>query len=219
MSISLKNISKSFGENCVIKDFSLDIDEGTAVCFFGASGCGKTTLMNIILGVLRADGGAVEGVNGKSLTAVFQEDRLMPWLSVKKNILFVDKNADVQHLLCEMSIEGISNMFPNELSTGMKRRVALARAFAKNGDIYALDECVKGFDFTLKKQVLSVINKYIEGKTALIITHDIEEAVTLCDKIICLCASPLRIEKIIDITEPKSARNNETAEKYKAMLL
>ncbi|MCR4926188.1 MAG: ATP-binding cassette domain-containing protein [Clostridiales bacterium] len=215
MSIKLNNISKKFEKKAIIENLTLTLEDKKTACFFGPSGCGKTTLLNIISGLLKAESGSIEGVDFKKISMVFQEDRLLPWFNVEKNILYANPKADVDLLLGELALGDIKNMMPDEISGGMKRRVALARALAKNADIYAFDEVVKGLDFTTKKQIIEVINQYTNGKTVLLITHDIEEAVLLSDKIYCFSSSPLKIEKEIEIKEEKNNRNEATIEKYK----
>lgn len=219
MSIEILNISKSFENKKIIDNLTVRIDGGKAVGFWGVSGSGKTTLMNIILGVIKADSGEIVGTKGKTFSAVFQEDRLLPWLNVEKNIKYVQPDADIDRLLNLVELTECKGLMPDKLSGGMKRRVAIARALSKNADIYAFDEAVKGLDFTLKKHMLNVINDRIKDKTAIVITHDLEEAVMLCDKIYCFGTDKMNLLKQIDITENKSERNEETIKKYSAQII
>jgi NitT/TauT family transport system ATP-binding protein len=181
MSIRIKNVSKSFGSNLVIKDFSLDIEEGQTLVLMGPSGCGKTTLAHLILGMLKPDKGSIEGISGKSIAAVFQEDRLLEHLTAIKNIqiLFKKETAEAEILkhFTELGLDIDSARKPaSKLSGGQKRRVAILRAMIANKDFICLDEPFKGMDKDTKLNTMKYVKKHITNKSALLITHDEQEA-------------------------------------------
>ncbi len=176
MSIVLKNITKKFGRKTVIENFSLELEKGSRIALIAASGSGKTTLFRIIAGLEKRFEGE-RRIDGK-VALMFQEDRLFEHATVLENVMAVsDNNADgAVHLLNSLGLSDAFELYPSALSGGMKRRVALARALLYDGDTVLLDECFTGLDPETRHQTASVINKETEGKTLVLITHDIEEA-------------------------------------------
>lgn len=186
MSVRLKDITKRFGKKTVIKNFNLNLEKGTRMALVAPSGSGKTTLFRIIAGLEKKFDGS-RTVEGK-IALMFQEDRLFPHSTVLENVTAVSDRAvdEAISLLYDLGLKGSENAFPGELSGGMKRRVALARALFYDGDILLLDECFTGLDAETKKSVADVINRETVGKTLLIITHDIHEAELLnCEVLSC----------------------------------
>lgn len=179
--ISINNISKSFLDTHVLINTSLDIGCGSFVCIMGGSGCGKTTLINVILGFEKADSGNVTGMP-QTVSVVFQEDRLCEDFSALSNVKMVinNKKADKQtasNLLISLGLGDSLNKPVKELSGGMKRRVAIARALAVEADFVILDEPFKGLDEETKKTVINYVRRKLKGKTVLMVTHDIKEAI------------------------------------------
>ncbi len=176
--ISIKDISKSYGEKEVLNGFSMDISKGQTICLMGKSGCGKTTLINIILGLEKADGGTVSGVPSKT-AVVFQEDRLFENYTTLSNIKAVSNKETAESLIEAMGLQGSEKQPVSKLSGGMKRRVAIARCLAFDADFVVMDEPFKGLDDKTKQSVMNYVKKRLEGKTALIVSHDINEAKAL----------------------------------------
>lgn len=188
--VKLKNVrfsyracggGKEFEPECVLEDFSMQVDDGEAVAVMGDSGSGKTTLIKLLLGLLSPDSGSIEGLEGKRVSVVFQEDRLLPWYSAKENISLVlndlhkgEREKRANALLREMELEAAANKPIRELSGGMQRRVSIARALAFGGDLILLDEPLKGLDAELKKRIAERIKAHFSS--ILLITHDEEEA-------------------------------------------
>lgn len=197
--IEIKNISFSFGNNKIISDFSLGIEEGKTYCIMGKSGVGKTTLMKLIAGLLKPDKGEILGTEKLKKSFVFQENRLLPGLSVYENIKFVTADEEkITNALQDTSLLSEKNKMIDELSGGMARRVAIARATAFNGDIFFIDEPLYGLDVETSQDILELIKNTIKNKTALIITHSPEEAFYLSDKIIFLKTIPVCEAETVD---------------------
>lgn len=177
--IILKNINKSFGENAVLRDFSIAFPEGKITCLMGKSGCGKTTLLNIMLRLIKPDAGTVSGMP-KRVSVVFQEDRLCEEFSAVTNIKFVVGNtvpeSRIRVALAELGLEESADMPVSELSGGMKRRVTLARALLYPSSVILMDEPFKGLDEDTRYSVCKAVLEYARGKTMVIVTHDEDEA-------------------------------------------
>jgi len=169
-----RGISKSYGKTPVLRDVSLDVRPADVLALRGASGSGKTTLLMIFASLLKKDKGEIEKEGGVSF--LFQEDRLLPWLTVKENILFVNNRADVEALLELVSLQGTENMYPEELSGGMKRRLAIARTLAGKGATVFLDEPFTGLDEELRAEVSQKVFEYLKNRAVILVTHDSEEA-------------------------------------------
>ncbi len=172
--LKAENIHKSYGKNSVLRGVDLSVSKGEVLALMGASGAGKTTLLMILSSLIKKDKGEVEK-SGK-ISFLFQEDRLLPWLTVKENILFVNNQADVKGLLELVSLEECENMYPDELSGGMKRRLAIARTLAGKGEIVFLDEPFTGLDEELREETAKKVFDYIKNRAVILITHDSEEA-------------------------------------------
>lgn len=182
--IVINNITKYFGEQCVFDGFSLEIKSGERCCLMGKSGSGKTTILNIVLGFLKPDSGSVF-IDKKSISVVFQEDRLCEDFSAQSNIKMVCADYEkVIACLKSLGLEEHMNKPVRELSGGMKRRVAIGRALSVEADIIIMDEPFKGLDDDTKGSVIAYVKEKTEGKTFLLITHDVEEAKKLGTDII-----------------------------------
>ena len=178
--ITVKNLTKHFDNKRVIDDLSVVLEEGRVTTVMGTSGCGKTTFAMMLLGLLQPDAGTIEGLENKRLSAVFQEDRLVEHLSATANIkLVLKKDADagnIQEQLAMVGLEGeLIRKSVGHLSGGQKRRVAIVRAMMAESDFIFLDEPFKGLDAETKEKVMEYVKRCVEGKTVLLITHDIEE--------------------------------------------
>lgn len=208
MWVEVKDVSKRYGNLQVLRDFNIKFEEKTISALLGPSGCGKTTLLNIISGLEQYDSGNIKGIENKKFSYIFQEDRLVPWLSVEENIHFVLKrlyrNQEIINItdkyLKIVGLEEYKHYYPRELSGGMKQRVAIARAFAYPSDILLMDEPFKGLDMDLKTNLseafISLWKK--DKKTVVFVTHDMNEAMVLADYVFILDGKPLAIkDKIV----------------------
>lgn len=171
--IELKKVSLSFEGKAIFKDFNLTLNDGGIVLITGNSGCGKTTLARLILGLLKTDSGSIN-TNGARIATVFQEDRLVPTLTAKQNISLVSNDIEAEKRLADMELSGSEELFPEDLSGGMKRRVSIARALAFGGDVLLLDEAFSGIDKELALRIIDKIYKEYKDKLIIAITHRTE---------------------------------------------
>jgi NitT/TauT family transport system ATP-binding protein len=181
MDIKITRLNKAYGEQTVLKNFSACFPGGEITCIMGESGLGKTTLLHIIMGLIPADSGQIEGIQTqKPMGVVFQEDRLLEGFNAVTNIRFAAAK-DVSRLeimahLEALGLEGSLDKPVSQLSGGMKRRVAIARAILSRAALLFLDEPLKGLDIQTRAQVVHYMKSYIKGKTTLMVTHSPEEA-------------------------------------------
>lgn len=230
LKVKIENVVKKFatrrGEMVALNGVSLDIKENEFVSVVGPSGCGKSTLLNIIAGLAEPTEVHVY-VDGQEVTepgpdrgVVFQQYALFPWLTVEDNVKFglslkgvKDKEAKklVEKYLKMVDLEGFAKSYPKELSGGMKQRVAIARAYAVNSKVLLMDEPFGALDAQTRTQLQSelLVTWEKEQKTCFFITHDVEEAVILSQRVVIMSARPGRIKEIVDIDIPYP-RDQET---------
>ena len=228
--VHIENVVKKFngrnGEMVALNGVTLDIHDNEFICVVGPSGCGKSTLLNIIAGLLEptsgevyCDGKLVEGT-GTDRGVVFQQYALFPWLTVKKNVRFAlemrgikGKEADnlAMMYLEKVDLTKFADHYPKELSGGMKQRVAIARAYAAEPQVLLMDEPFGALDAQTRTQLQSELLQTWERdmKTCFFITHDVDEAIILAQKVIVMSARPGRVKAIIDIDIPYP-RDQET---------
>lgn len=182
--IRLENITFAYkGEkNKIFENFSLHIKEGDRVRLSAPSGKGKTTLLRLITGLEKPKKGRIKIKENAKISVVFQEDRLIPFVSVKKNISLFSNDEKADTLLRELGLEDCSDMSIDQLSGGMKRRVALARALSKDFDILLLDEAFNGLDGDTLIKACDTVNKYTKNKTVILISHHENQAQLLSAK-------------------------------------
>jgi NitT/TauT family transport system ATP-binding protein len=201
-----------------LKGLHFSVTPGEFVCVLGPSGCGKTTLLNIIAGLDsdfsgRVDGGGNPGQARPVIGYVFQTPRLLPWRTVAENIQLALRPGQsvgvVDELLAMTGLIEFRNTYPERLSVGMSRRVALARAFAVEPDLLLMDEPFVSLDEQtaqrLRQMLLDVWQR--RPTTVLFVTHDTREAVLLADRIVRLSASPARVDKIVTVDIPRPKRD------------
>lgn len=179
--ITLKHVTKAYNGQKVIDDLSFSFPEKGVVPVTGPSGSGKTTLIRLLTGLIKPDSGEISGLKKTKISCVFQEDRLLPWLTLEENVALV---APGEKALCEkwiaaMELTDAAEQYPDTLSGGMQRRCALARAMVRmeqaNCNVLILDEPLKGLDDALKKRILKRIQDASKGILVIFITHDREE--------------------------------------------
>lgn len=175
--IECQNLSVSFDGQPVLHHFSADIPTNRNTAIFGASGSGKTTLLRLLLGLRKPDSGTIQGAAHMTLSAVFQEDRLLPWLTAEENVALVSDTAAAADLLKRLGLADAAQERPAQLSGGMKRRVAIARALAFPSDLLLLDEPFNGLDADAKAIAAQVILS--AKRPVVIVTHNREDAALL----------------------------------------
>lgn len=190
--IRLSDLVLSYGDRVVLDHFSLDLPEDGITVLSGPSGCGKTTLLRVLAGLQRTQGGTVSGLPGRP-AILFQENRLFPWRTVREHITDVlpperRDEADSWLALAELEDEGGS--FPDQLSGGMGRRLALARALALGGSLYLLDEPFTGVDLPRQCRLMDAIRAL--GVPALVVSHETQVA-QLADRVLSFGGPPLTL--------------------------
>lgn len=192
----------------VLDNVNIDFNENKTTCILGPSGCGKTTLLNIIAGIIEKNSGEVLGLQKEDISFVFQEDRLIEWKNIRDNIAFVlkkkmDKNeieSTIDRFLKLVNLEEYKYYYPRNLSGGMRQRISILRAFAYPSKLLIMDEPFKSLDIYNKRIVVEFFKelKGLEERTCILVTHDIDEAIDLGDKIVILSKKPSRVKKVID---------------------
>jgi ABC-type nitrate/sulfonate/bicarbonate transport system ATPase subunit len=220
--LSLNGLGKHFGALEVLRDISLDVAQGEIVALLGTSGCGKSTLLNIISGLLKPDRGsfAIEGEPAEQfhdwqrIAYMFQEDRLLPWRSVQANVAFgveasslgrQERAERVAKMLQLVGLDDFASAWPHQLSGGMRSRVALARSLVVQPQILLMDEPFSKLYPQTRTQMHDELLR-LQGLTAMtvvFVTHDVEEAVVLADRVIVLEPRPGRIRAIKPLSLPR----------------
>jgi len=206
MDYKFEHIYKSWDDLKLFEDFSLALHPGMITCVLGPSGCGKTTLLNILNGHVQPDTGSVSGINGKQVSYVFQEPRLLPWKTVIENVMFVLKGIftaeEARHragkYLDMVELNEFRDYYPSRLSGGMKQRVSLARAFSFPSDLILMDEPFSSLDVRLKENLLKAFIRLweVDQRTVVFVTHEPDEAIQVGHEIIVLSKPPISIKKI-----------------------
>lgn len=223
--IEVQNLSKSFatdqGTLSVIDGVSFEVADGEIVAFVGPSGCGKSTLMNVIAGFERPDGGTVvvDGASARGPSSkgilITQQGSVFPWLTVQQNLMFGlngqtprDKEQIANHYAAIVGLKGFETSYPHELSGGMLKRAELARALVVKPEILYMDEPFSALDalmsLRMRQELLRILGE--ERHTVVLITHDVEEAIQLADRIYVLSARPARIQSSFRVPFPHPRR-------------
>jgi NitT/TauT family transport system ATP-binding protein len=218
--ISIEGVHKIYGPRgnhvLALSDISLEVQRGEFVCLVGASGCGKTTLLNLVAGLDKPAAGRLEVHGRKAL--LFQEAALFPWLTAAGNVELAlrlagvprsERKAEARRLLSLVRLQGFADKRPHELSGGMRQRVALARAFAQKADILLMDEPFGSLDAMTRDLLHDELERLWTdgGFSVLFVTHDVREAVRLGDRVLVLTSRPGRVatEIPVDLARPRGA--------------
>lgn len=232
MTLKIVEVNKSFKEtqNYILKDVNLTINQGEFVCLLGPSGCGKSTLLNIIAGLdvptsgtVTNNGVEIKGV-GLDRAVMFQEPALFPWLKVIENVEFgmkmnklpkEERREIARKYLRMVHLANFENHYVHQLSGGMKQRIALARALTLDSSILLMDEPFSALDSQIRSILQGEIQRIWKetNKTIVFVTHDVEEAVLLADRIIVLSTNPGGVKKVfkIELPRPRTMENTDVA--------
>lgn len=220
--IILENVSFTYGNMKVLDNITIEVRRGERVVIVGPSGCGKTTLLNLLTGYLQPASGRVKVTS--SVRTVFQQGGLFPWLTVAENVGIglrhmkdiVRRDAEIQDLINLVNLKGFEKYYPHELSGGMKQRVELARVLAGTSDIIFMDEPFSSLDYLsrmeIRKELIRLLDK--RPKTLVMVTHDIDEAVQIADRIIILTSRPTSFchEMYVNVAHPRHNTQPELLE-------
>ncbi len=237
MNLELKSISHRYEDLTVLDDINLEITEGQIICIVGPSGCGKSTLLRLIGGLEQASEGQIlmQGMAATKsmnpLTYVFQDFALLPWRTVEENISLVledhpmpssEREAIIHDVLDRTNLSDFGNVFPRQLSGGMKQRVAIARALAVKPEVMLMDEPLSALDSQTRELLMEDLVALWgrEKFTAVYVTHNLSEAVRLGHRIVVLSRRPGRICEVVDIDTPldeRDAADPVLAEKVKTL--
>jgi ABC-type nitrate/sulfonate/bicarbonate transport system ATPase subunit len=220
--IDVRGVSKTFvtrrGRIAVLEDISFSVADGEFVAVIGPSGCGKSTLLGVLAGFERPDAGEVR-VDGEPVREprrraiyIFQQPSLFPWLDLEHNLVFgldgVSADARrtlVKHYISLVGLEGFEHAFPHQLSGGMQQRAELARALMVRPEILYMDEPFGSLDaltrLRMRTELLRILSR--ERHTVLLVTHDVEEALHLADRVLVLSSRPARIQTVVDVDLPR----------------
>ena len=217
--IELSGVTKTYGtgrnELVALSSIDLDIAQGEVVCFVGTSGCGKTTILNLIAGLDRPTGGTVVKRGRPAL--MFQEAALFPWLTVRANIELpmrlagvakAERRARAEELIDTVHLTGFGGRLPHQLSGGMRQRVAMARAFAQQADLLLMDEPFGALDAMTRDALHDELDtlRQARGLTVVFVTHNVREAARLGDRIVVLSPRPGRVKAVVDVDIPRPRR-------------
>ena len=223
--IKISNLQKTYhnkiGETKAIEDFSIDVKEGEFIAIVGPSGCGKSTILSILCGLEDKSGGNIKIDNNIKIGYMLQQDSLFEWRSILNNCLLGleinkklndDSKKHVMKLLNNYGLKDFIYSYPDNLSGGMRQRVALIRTLANNPDLLLMDEPFSALDYQSRLAISDDIYKILkkEKKTMILVTHDISEAISMCSKVIVLSKRPCKIKNIYEIKldNPSTPINN-----------
>lgn len=208
--IRLDKVSFAYGANVILQDLTLSIERHEFVAFVGPSGSGKTTLLSLLSGALQTTAGTLQR-DGKTRT-VFQSDGLFPWLTVRDNVALgvrerpVDERTQrTQEMLHLVGLEAAAGQYPRQLSGGMRQRAEIARALCGDTDILLLDEPFSALDYITRLKLRQELARLLAEtpRTVALVTHDIEEAAQLADRVFVLSERPARIRQELRIAQPR----------------
>jgi len=209
--VSLRGVARRFGAHTVLQGIDLDIGAGQFVAIVGRSGCGKSTLLRLIAGLDQPSSGTID-VSAGPVRLMFQEPRLLPWQRVITNITIAlqhiqaaERRAEARSVLSQVGLAGREYEWPSVLSGGQKQRVALARALASHPTLLAFDEPLGALDALTRIEMQDLIARVWQDKafTAIVVTHDVSEAVALADRILVLEDGVVAMDVAVDLPRPR----------------
>ncbi len=223
--LEISNLCKTYhtdeAEIEALKNISFDVHEGEFISIVGPSGCGKSTILSILANLIDKSDGNVSILNNYKISYMLQDDSILPFLSVLDNCLFglkikknisMDNKKDVLELLNSYGLGDFKDKYPNNLSGGMRQRCALIRTLALKPDILLLDEAMSALDYQTRLNIEDDIYRILkkEGKTVIMVTHDISEAISMSDRVIVLTNRPAEVKNIyeINLSNPSTPINN-----------
>lgn len=211
VSLALDNVSHSYGTTSVIQALNLQVKNGEVVVLVGPSGCGKTTILNLLSGHIQPTTGIVKRTG--NIRTVYQHDGLFPWLTVEENIAMglrsvsdaVQREKEKQDLVELIHLRGFEKHYPHQLSGGMRQRVELARALAGQSDILLMDEPFSALDYQTRLRMRLELVRILEQRprTVVFVTHDIEEAAQLADRVLVLSGRPATVCRELEVHAPR----------------
>ncbi len=208
--LSLDSVSRNFGSIAVLDNLSFSIGQGEFVAIVGPSGCGKSTLLNLLSGHDLPSSGLVNRQG--AVRMVYQQDGLFPWKTVSQNILMglnnessADQQSHLRDLVALIGLGSFEGHYPHQLSGGMRQRVELARALAGQSDILLMDEPFSALDYITRLRLRRELSRILQERprTVVLVTHDIEEAAQLADRVIVLSERPARVQCELTISVPR----------------
>ena len=228
--ITLRDLGIAFGEGAsrteVLKSLDLDVLRGEFVAIVGASGVGKSTLLRILMGLAKPSHGTVRVApatgTSRAMAMVFQDARLLPWRRILANVCFglerlslsaAERKTRAERALARVGLRDTAKRFPHQLSGGQRQRIALARALAVDPDILLMDEPFSALDVATREALQDDLMRIQRetGKTVLFVTHDIDEAVFLADRVIALGGRPGEVKAAVSVDVPKPRRRSDPA--------
>ncbi len=209
--LEINNLSKSFDGMETLSNVNLSLGDHEIVAIVGPSGCGKSTILNLVAGLIEDYSGTIIN-KAKKTGYVFQEDRILPWLTVYDNIKIVRDKEDkkrINELIAKVKLQGFEKFYPGKLSGGMKQRCGIARAFYYGSDLLLMDEPFKSLDVKLRNELLEVLYELWneEKVSVLFVTHDIEEAIRVADRVLVMGNRPTFVKKEIQLPKSSGLRN------------
>jgi sulfonate transport system ATP-binding protein len=228
VAVALRGVDKHFGTRKVLSNFDFSIERGSFVSIVGRSGCGKSTLLRLIAGLEKPSGGAVDRIAANGASALqtrimFQDARLLPWKTVLQNVMLgLPRSSldDARATLAEVGLSERERDWPAQLSGGQRQRVALARALVHRPDLLLLDEPLGALDALTRIEMHALIERLWRehGFTALLVTHDVQEAVALGERIVLIEEGRISLDAAIDLQRPRSRTSEGFAALEEAVL-
>lgn len=211
--LKIKALKKGYEGLLVLKNINLEVTKKEIVALLGPSGCGKSTLLNLIAGLVKEDGGKIDN-QAEKIGYVFQEDRLLPWLTVYENIRVAGEKENkkrIHELIGKMKLTGFEHYYPEQLSGGMCQRCGIARALYYGSSLLLMDEPFRSLDYGLRLEMLEQVKEVCrtENTSVVFVTHDIEEALMIADRVLVFGKRPATIIREVELPRTERLRRVE----------